>query len=129
MQKKSRGGEEYVILVTVAVAESPTCTINSTSGVYLPLSLRVETAHCLDQVITPSEQLFQPRLQSSYFSHRTCIILYIIILEHAKQRPILYRIRTYFCGVQIFAIFANEPWTAKVNTRENLSWHCFATCI
>ena len=40
-----------------------------------------------------------------------------------------YHICTYFYGVQIFAIFANEPQTAKSNTRENLSWHCFTTCI
>ena len=36
---------------------------------------------------------------------------------------------TYFHGVQFFATFANEPQTAKINTYENLSWHCFATCI
>ena len=40
-----------------------------------------------------------------------------------------YCIRTYFCGVHIFAIFANESQTAKINTRENLSCHCFAACI
>ena len=38
-------------------------------------------------------------------------------------------IRTYFCGVQIFALCANEPQTVKINSRENLFWHCFATCI
>ena len=33
---------------------------------------------------------------------------------------------TYFHGVQIFAIFAKEFQTAKINTQENLSWHYFA---
>ena len=41
----------------------------------------------------------------------------------------VYRIHTYFRGVQTFAIFANEPQTTKINTCENLSCHCFATCI
>ena len=37
-----------------------------------------------------------------------------------------YRIHIHFRGVQILAIFANEPQTVKIKTCENLSRHCFA---
>ena len=40
-----------------------------------------------------------------------------------------YHIHTYFRGVHIFAIFANESQTAKINTRKKFYWHCFATYI
>ena len=49
-------------------------------------------------------------------------------LAHTVSFPI-YRIHTYFRDVQIFAVFVNESETAKINTRKNLSWHCYATCI
>ena len=61
----------------------------------------------------------------------SCVIIggYRISLSVVWAKLYCIHVRTYFHGVHIFAIFANESQTTEINTRENLSWHCFATCI